>query len=295
MKSMTGYGKSTVALDGRELTVEVKSVNHRFLDISTKISRAFAPYEDIIRSLLSENVSRGHVEVYVNYKLVGDSDKVVNVDLALAKGYVDSAEKLAQSFPQLKNDFSLNSLMKSPDVLTVEQQDEDDEVIKSMLVTALKGALDNLNAMREVEGNKLHDDLLVKISNVENLLNQVKVYAPQVVLQYTEKLRNRIADMTNRLNGIAVDEARLASEVCIYTDKSCVDEEITRLGSHIAHAREILASKEPVGRKLDFLIQEFNRETNTICSKSGSMEMTNVALEMKNEIEKIREQVQNLE
>ena len=295
MKSMTGYGKSTVTVDGRQLTVELKSVNHRYLDISTKMSRTFVAYDDIIRNELSASVSRGHVDVYVNYVLVGDSDKVVNVDLSLAKGYVESAEKLAQAFPQLKNDFSLNSLMKSTDVLTLEQAEEDDEVIKQMLVQAMQGAVENLNAMREVEGNKLRNDLLDKITNVESLLNKVKVFAPQVVEQYSEKLKARISEILKSQNGVVLDEAKLANEVCFFADKSCVDEEITRLTSHIAHAREILASEEPVGRKLDFLIQEFNRETNTICSKSGCMDMTNVALEMKNEIEKIREQVQNLE
>lgn len=292
MKSMTGYGKAVVALDGRELTVELKSVNHRFLDISTKIPRAFIAHEDIIRGGLTKGLSRGHVDVFINYKLDADTSKVVTIDMALAQGYVDSVAKLVETFPQLRNDFSINSLIKSPEVMTLEQVEDDQEIIRKMLAQAVELAVANLNAMREVEGNKLRADLLNKISTVESLLAKVKQYAPQVAEQYREKLADRIQEA---LQSVELDQNKLANEVCFFVDKSCIDEEITRLTSHIAHAREILALDEPVGRKLDFLVQEFNRETNTICSKSSYLELTNVALAMKNEIEKIREQVQNLE
>lgn len=292
MKSMTGYGKAVVAMDGRELTVELKSVNHRFLDISTKIPRAFIAHEDIIRNGLSNGLSRGHIDVFINYKFDGDTSKVVKIDMALAQGYVDSVAKLAETYSQLRNDFSINSLIKSPEVLSIEQADDDQDTIRQMLAQAVDMAVTNLNVMREVEGNKLRNDLLAKISTVESLLQQVKQYAPQVALQYREKLAARVQEA---LQGVDMDQNKLANEVCFFVDKSCIDEEITRLTSHIAHAREILSLEEPVGRKLDFLIQEFNRETNTICSKSSYLELTNVALAMKNEIEKIREQVQNLE
>lgn len=292
MKSMTGYGKAVVAMDGRELTIELKSVNHRFLDISTKIPRAFIAHEDIIRNGLSNGLSRGHIDVFINYKFDGDTSKVVKIDMALAQGYVDDVANLAEAYPQLRNDFSINSLIKSPEVLSIEQADDDQDTIRKMLAQAVDMAVANLNAMREVEGNKLRNDLLAKISTVESLLQQVKQYAPQVALQYREKLAARVQEA---LQGVDMDQNKLANEVCFFVDKSCIDEEITRLTSHIAHAREILSLEEPVGRKLDFLIQEFNRETNTICSKSSYLELTNVALAMKNEIEKIREQVQNLE
>ena len=170
--------------------------------------------------------------------------------------------------------------------------EEDEQVIRQMLTQALQGAVANLNQMRSVEGEKLKADILAKIAYFESLLDQVKSYAPMVNEQYREKLRQRV---TEALGEVQLDEAKLANELCFYADKSCIDEEITRLTSHIAHAREIFASSGPVGRKLDFLIQEFNRETNTICSKSGLIELTDVALSMKNEIEKIREQIQNLE
>ena len=292
MKSMTGYGKATISRDNRELTIELKSVNHRFLDVALKIPRAFAEFEDVIRGGLAKGLSRGHVDVFLNYTLVGDTDKTVTVDLSLAKGYVESARQLAAAFPELHFDYNINALMRSNEVLTLKQTEEDGNVIREMLTEAVAKAVDALNAMREVEGNALRRDILGKIDTLEALLGKVKHYAPQVAEQYREKLRARV---TEALSGVELDEAKLVNEVCFFVDKSCIDEEITRLTSHIASSRKILSSNEPVGRKLDFLVQEFNRETNTICSKSSYLELTNVALEMKNEIEKIREQVQNLE
>ena len=292
MKSMTGYGKATVTRDNRELTIELKSVNHRFLDVSTKIPRAFIAHEDVIRNGLSKGLSRGHVDVFLNYTLVGDTDKTVQVDMALAKGYVESAKQLKDAFPDLHLDFNINALMRSNEVLSLKQTEEDAEVLREMVAEAVDKAVVSLNAMREIEGNALRKDLLAKIDKVEQLLSQVKQHAPMVAEQYREKLRARVCEA---LSGVDIDESKLANEVCFFADKSCIDEEITRLSSHIQRAREILVSEQPVGRKLDFLVQEFNRETNTICSKSSFLELTNVALEMKNEIEKIREQVQNLE
>ena len=292
MKSMTGYGKATVCRDNKELTVELKSVNHRFLDISTKIPRMFIAYEDAIRNGLSNGLSRGHIDVFINYSAVGDSDKTVKVDTSLAAGYVNAAKALAREFPDLHYDFNINALLRSADVLSLEQTEVDETVIREMLTEAVKQAVVNLNAMREIEGNALKCDLLKKIDNVERLLIEVKKYAPTVAAQYREKLQDRV---TEALQGVTLDESKLANEVCFFVDKSCIDEEITRLTSHIARARELLALNEPAGRKLDFLVQESNRETNTICSKSSYLELTNTALEMKNEIEKIREQIQNLE
>ena len=292
MNSMTGYGKCTVSSDTRQLTVELKSVNHRFLDISTKIPRAFIAFEDVIRQTISAGLNRGHVDVFITYTLQGDSDKVVTVDTKLAEGYLNAANTLLQTFPGLAGTMDVKSLMREPDVLSITQMEEDEQVIRQMLTQALQGAVANLNQMRSVEGEKLKADILAKIAYFESLLDQVKSYAPMVNEQYREKLRQRV---TEALGEVQLDEAKLANELCFYADKSCIDEEITRLTSHIAHAREIFASSGPVGRKLDFLIQEFNRETNTICSKSGLIELTDVALSMKNEIEKIREQIQNLE
>lgn len=292
MNSMTGYGKATVELDGNSLTVELKSVNHRFLDISAKIPRAFIAYEDVIRSQLSKALTRGHIDVFINYTRSDSTDKQVTVDMALAAGYYNVAKRLAEAFPELRNDFSLNSLMKSGDVLSLTQVDYDAEVLRQMLIQAVSEAADNLNKMRRIEGEALKRDLLGKIDRFEELLDKVKLTAPKVVENYRAKLTERI---TEALGGVQIDESKLANEVCFFADKSCIDEEITRLTSHIARARELLNATEPVGRKLDFLIQEFNRETNTICSKSSFSELTDTALAMKNEIEKIREQIQNVE
>ena len=292
MKSMTGYGKATVTRDSRELTIELKSVNHRFLDVSLKIPRAFIEYEDAIRNGLAKGLSRGHVDVFLNYTLVGDTDKTVSVDLSLAKGYVESARALQAAFPELHFDYNINALMRSNEVLTLKQTEEDGEVIREMLTEAVAKAVDSLNAMREVEGNALRTDILVKIDRLETMLAKVKQYAPLVAEQYREKLRARVAEA---LGSVQLDESKLVNEVCFFADKSCIDEEITRLTSHIARAREILSTEEPVGRKLDFLVQEFNRETNTICSKSNDLEITRLGLALKNEIEKVREQVQNIE
>lgn len=292
MKSMTGYGKAVAYRENKELTVELKSVNHRFLDISTKMPRAFLAYEDMIRNLLQQGLSRGHVDVFVNYRLVESSDKEVKVDMTLAEGYVNVANALRNKFPELRNDFSLSSLMRCNDVIDLEQVADDDQVLKEMLQEAVCGAVSQLNVMRETEGNKLRNDLLEKLTTVESLLSKVKVVAPTVAENYREKLRTRVQ---TALQDVVLDENKLANEVCFFADKCCIDEEITRLTAHIAHAREILSSREPAGRKMDFLVQEFNRETNTICSKSVNVDLTNIALDLKNEIEKIREQIQNLE
>lgn len=292
MKSMTGYGKGVVTRDNKELTVELKSVNHRFLDISTKMPRMFLAYEDLIRNSLQKGLSRGHVDVYVNYRLTESSDKEVAVDVALADGYVAAANLIKDRYPDLRNDFTVSSLMRCGDVLNVQQVAENDDVLRNMLTEALFEAVAQLNSMRETEGNKLRLDLLNKLDVVDSLIKKVQATAPAVVENYREKLRARVQAA---LAEVALDESKLANEVCFFSDKCCIDEEITRLTTHVAHAREILSAEEPVGRKLDFLVQEFNRETNTICSKSVSVDLTNVALDLKNEIEKIREQIQNLE
>ena len=291
MNSMTGYGKATRSADGLELTVELKSVNHRFLDISTKMPRAFIAYDDVIRSVIGAGVSRGHVDVFINLSEDADREKSVSADFGLAKGYVDVAASLAERFG-LKNDFQVNSLMKSPDVVKVEQREESDETLRVLLTEALGEAVQNLNSMRRIEGEKLRRDISLRIDKIEDLLKQISLLAPEVVLQYRNKLSARISEA---LEGVEVDQARFLNEIAFFTDKTNIDEEITRLGSHVDGARKILALDEPVGRKLDFLVQEFNREANTICSKSNYVALTNVALDMKNEIEKVREQVQNLE
>ncbi len=291
MNSMTGYGKAVVTKQGRELCVELKSVNHRFLDISTKIPRMFISCEDIIRNGLSEWLSRGHVDVYLNYTVTEDVAKTIDVDYALAGGYINAASNLKERFG-LNDDFTLTSLMRTPDVLQVRREEESEEILREMLGEGIVKAVEALNAMRRSEGEKLCRDISSRIDTIEQLLDRIREFAPKVVTDYRNKLQQRIQEV---LEGVDVDQAKLLNEVAFFTDKSNIDEEITRLDSHIAHARQLLSDEHPAGRKLDFLIQEFNREANTICSKSNNAQLTDIALALKNEIEKVREQVQNLE
>lgn len=291
MNSMTGYGKALVAKSDRELTIELKSVNHRFLDINTKIPKMFIPHEDIIRSVLGQHFNRGHIDVFINFANKSDSVKTITIDYALAQGMVDASNQLANKY-DIRNDFAVNALLRTQDLLRIEQQEEDTDLLREMLTEAVTNASLQLTNMRSIEGDKISCDILSRLDNVKNLLDTVAGYAPQVAEGYRVKLASRI---TEALQNIELDTNKLINEVAFFVDKSNIDEEIARLYCHIDNARDILADSQPIGRKLDFLIQEFNREANTICSKSNDVNMTNTALQLKNEIEKIREQVQNIE
>ncbi len=291
MNSMTGYGKALVASNDRELTVELKSVNHRFLDINTKIPKMFIPHEDILRAVLAQHFSRGHIDVFINFANKSDSVKNITIDYALADGMVEASNLLANKY-DIRNDFAVNALLRTTDILKIEQQEEDAELLRNMLTRAVTEASVQLANMREVEGNKISQDILSRLDNVHDMLDSVAKWAPQVAEGYRTKLSNRI---TEALQNIELDTSKLMNEVAFFVDKSNIDEEIARLYCHIDNARNILADTQPIGRKLDFLVQEFNREANTICSKSNDIAMTNIALQLKNEIEKIREQVQNIE
>ena len=261
MFSMTGFGKGEYKADGIEISVEVKTVNNRYLD------------------------------VFVNYIDKRERPKSLYVDAGAASGYCAAAKKLKDLFPGLADDFTLTALMRSPDVVRQEETQGADEALLNALQAALCKALDNLNAMRKKEGEKLSDDMLSRMDAVEKLVDEISARAPLVAAQYKSKLEERMKEI---LNGAAYDEARLLTEVAVFTDKANIDEELTRLRSHIAQFRNI-CREERVGRKLDFLVQEFNRECNTVCSKSNDLKVTDCGLALKNEIEKIREQVQNVE
>ncbi len=291
MLSMTGYGKGEYKEGGVELTCEIKTVNNRYLDVSVKAPRIFTAFEEVVRSMVREKLTRGHADVFVSLKDKREKPTALALDLALAASYIKSATELKEKFPALTDDLTLTSVLRYPEVL---KQDEvaivDEELVKA-LKTALAGALENLNAMRAVEGEKLQADMLTRVSTIETLVEEISVRAPKIAEEYKEKLKNRVKEY---LDGVNVDEGRLLTEVAIFTDKSNIDEELTRLRSHIAQFRSI-AKEGIVGRKLDFLVQEFNREANTTCSKSNDVEITKAGLALKNEIEKIREQVQNVE
>ena len=291
MLSMTGYGKGEYKVDGIELVCEIKTVNNRYLDVNVKAPRIFTAYEDVIRKLVREKLTRGHADLFISLKDKREKTTAFSVDLAVAAAYADAANTLHNAFPQLDNDVTLSSLLRYPDVLKQDDAAAADEELIVALKSAVSLALDHLNEMRAVEGKKLEEDMLSRVAVIEKTVGEIEIRAPKIKEQYAEKLAARVKDFLADVNP---DESRLLTEVAVFADKSNIDEELTRLHSHIAQFREI-CTEGIVGRKLDFLVQEFNREANTTCSKSNDVEITRLGLALKNEIEKIREQVQNVE
>ncbi len=291
MQSMTGYGKAEYSQEGITLTVELKTVNNRFLDIIPKYPRAFISLDDLIRKTVQSKIKRGRVELFITYQNVNESGKVLIVDKSLASQYVELAKSLSEEY-SLENDFSVLSLMRSNDVVTEQMGDEGAENLTEILKQTLETALDNLIEMRKVEGEKLQKDILSRAQTVETLVGEIIERAPQIKEEYHQKLKAKVEEI---LGDVKCDENRLLQEVTLFADKSNIDEELTRLKSHIAQLRDICKAGIDVGKKLDFLMQEFNRETNTVCSKSNDLEITKRGLALKNEIEKMREQVQNIE
>ena len=291
MLSMTGYGKGEYKENGVEITCEIKTVNNRYLDISVKAPKIFSFFEENIRSIVKEKITRGHLDLYISFKDKREKPAAFSPDLSLAASYVAAAKTLAEAFPELENDFTVTTLLRQNDVLKQDESVSADEETVNGLKTALCAALDALNEMRKVEGEKLKQDMLSRMQTIETLVMGVEKRAPLVAAEYKEKLTARVKEY---LDGVNPDEGRLLTEVAVFTDKSNIDEELTRLHSHIEQFRAI-TEEGIVGRKLDFLVQEFNREANTTCSKSNDIEITRLGLLLKNEIEKVREQVQNLE
>ncbi|MBQ8617584.1 MAG: YicC family protein [Clostridia bacterium] len=291
MKSMTGYGRCHIEEDGREMTVEVKSVNHRFLDISYRLSRTLSFLDDAVRKGVSARLARGHVDVFVSYANHRQDAKEVRVDTALAAAYRDALCQLAAAVGKESADVPLTDYARLPDVLTVQEKEEDQQAVRDLFERALCGALNNLIVMREQEGERMRADILEKIANIASIREKVAGRAPLVVAEYRDKLHQRIAALTEG----EIDEARLITEVAIFADRAAIDEELVRLLSHIAAIRETVELAEPVGRKLDFLVQELNREVNTIGSKASDTMIAQAVVSAKGEIEKLREQVQNVE
>ena len=288
---MTGYGRGEYKNGGIELTVEIKTVNNRYLDVSVKCPRIFNAFEDIIRSQIREKLTRGHADVYIGFSDKREKERTVYLDEGAAKAYADAARRIKAMFPDAVDDFSVTNILRFPDVIKTEDVSNADDESLSALKAALSGALEKLNGMRKIEGEKLKADMLARMDTIEGLVAEIEKRAPLVAEGYKAKLESKIKKI---LDGVEPDEGRLLTEVAVFTDKSNIDEELTRLHSHVSQFREI-CKDTLVGRKLDFLVQEFNRETNTVCSKSNDLEITRLGLALKNEIEKIREQVQNLE
>ena len=285
---MTGYGRCHIEEDGREMTVEVKSVNHRFLDISFRLNRALSFLDDAVRKGVSAKLARGHVDVFVSYANHRQDAREVRVDTGLAAAYKEALCQLAAAVGK-DADVPLTDYARLPDVLTVQEKEEDQGTVRELFHRALDGALDALIAMREDEGARMKADVLEKIGNIEVIRDKVAERAPLVVSEYRDKLHQRIAQLTDG----EIDEARLITEVAIFADRAAIDEERVRLKSHTAAIRDTVELSEPVGRKLDFLVQELNREVNTIGSKASDTMIAQAVVSAKGEIEKLREQVQN--
>ncbi len=291
MYSMTGYGKGIAKKDNKTITIEIKSVNHRYLDYGIKIPRTFMFLEDTIKKAVESKISRGHVDIFLTYEQQAVDEGQFVVDIDLAKNYLDAVSTLADK-TGIANDITLSSLVKVQDVVRREQPVEDEELLKSLVISALNDALDNLLAMRKREGDALKADVNAKLDSIQSNLDEIVKFAPLVIENYRNQLNARIQEV---VEPTLIDKQRLATEVALYADHCAIDEEILRLSTHIKNMRSMLNSTESVGRKMDFLVQEFNRETNTIGSKANDMRITNCVLQIKNDIEKIREQAANIE
>jgi uncharacterized protein (TIGR00255 family) len=291
IKSMTGYGRGEISQDGREFLVEIKAVNHRYSDIFVKMPRQVGFLEDRVRELVGRTISRGKIDVFVTYYNYSEEARHVTFDEALAKTYISAVESLRDKYG-LKDDITVSLISKYPDVLRVEQEEEDEECLWSLLKVAVENALASLIRMRETEGEGLKNVLLERTDYIEEIVGKITERAPEVPAEYKMKLTARIAEL---LDQQPVDENRLAAEVAIFADRCSIDEELVRLKSHICQVREALQMDKPVGRKLDFLVQEMNREINTIGSKANDLTITKHVVELKSEIEKVREQIQNIE
>lgn len=291
MRSMTGYGKAVTEKNGITLTAELKTVNNRFLDLVPKYPRAFVPLDDLIRKTVSCGIRRGRVELFITYTDLSESGKTLIVDESLAGRYVAAAKTLSEKFG-VENDMTVTSLMRCPDVVTETVAESDEDMLAEMVKGTIGNAIEALNVMRDAEGKKLKADILSRASVVEELAAKIAERAPDIKEEYRRKIEERMKEI---LSDVRFDEGRMLQEVALFADKTNIDEELTRLKSHISQLRKICEEETDAGKKLDFLMQEFNRETNTICSKSNDIEITRIALALKNEIEKMREQVQNIE
>lgn len=291
VKSMTGYGRATETLNKRRITVEVKSVNHRYLDCTVKTPRAYIFLDDPVKSVVSMYIGRGKADVFVSVDNSDAENVDVKINESLLRGYLDVFKKLHDEYG-LKDNVSVTDIVRIPDMMNVEKQDDDIEELTADVVKVLKSALESHSEMRIKEGEKLADDILGRLKLIEDMAGQVEIRSPKRVEEYREKLEARMREV---LESAMIEPQRILTEAAIFADKIAVDEETVRLRSHIAQFRDMLANGGAIGRKLDFLVQELNREVNTIGSKSNDLEMTSIVVDMKAEIEKIREQVQNIE
>ena len=291
IKSMTGYGKSEQTIDSLNVTVEIKSVNHRYFEFSARVPREYGFLEEKLKKYCNSLITRGKVECYVSVEDLEEREMEVNVNETLAAGYVKALKELSERFG-LKDDISAVTLSRYPDVITLHKASEDEERIWNAVKTVAETAVSKFIEMRETEGSKLRGDILSRADYIIECVEFIEGRSPETVREYNEKLKQRMKEL---LGDAAVDEQRLLNEAAIYADKIAVDEETVRLRSHLSQLREFMNSSEAIGRKLDFLVQEINREANTIGSKAQDVDIAKKVIAIKAEVEKIREQVQNIE
>ncbi len=291
IRSMTGFGRGEATSALGKVSVEMKSVNHRYLDMNIKMPRKFNALEGDIRNYIKERVQRGKVDIFINYEDYSEENVNVKYNRAVAKEYMAYFSQMSEEFG-LENDVKLSKLVSMPEVFSMQTGEEDEEGLWNLLKEALDVAVDRFVAVRDKEGEQLKEDLLSKLSYMSGLVDQVEERYPQILAEYRARLTAKMEEFLASGN---IDEGRIAAEVVVYADKCCVDEETVRLRSHIKQVEEALNSDGSVGRKLDFLVQEMNREANTMLSKSVDVSLTDVAINLKTEIEKVREQIQNIE
>lgn len=291
IKSMTGFGRERCILDSREILVEIRSVNHRYFEFSARTPKAYGYLDEKLKAFLKNDISRGKIEVSVLiYNQEGTSAHIeVNKEIAL--GYIDALRNSAEEL-DLEDDLTLSNIMRLPDIFTVVKVSEDEEVIWNQVKSTVEKALERFVDMRVTEGMKMYDDIVSRLNFLEDSVGKIEVQSPNTAKAYEERLYAKIKEMLADRN---IDEQRIVTEVAVFSEKTAIDEETVRLRSHISQFRNLINSDEPVGRKLDFLVQELNREVNTIGSKAQDLYITKLVVDMKSEIEKIREQIQNIE
>ena len=291
IKSMTGFGRCEVQKDARKFTVELKGVNHRYLDVNIRMPKKLNFFETAIRTLLKSYAARGKIDIFISCEDLSQNQVSVKYNPVLAAEYLKYLNQMAEEFG-LENDIRVSALSRYPEVFTMEEQTEDEEELWNGLKEALEGAFGQFVETRATEGENLKKDILEKLGTLEELVGFIEERSPQIVKEYRERLEEKTQKL---LADAKIEESRIAAEVILFAAKICTDEEVVRLKSHISHMRNTLEEKEGIGRKLDFIAQEMNREANTILSKANDIEVSDCAISLKTEIEKIREQIQNIE
>lgn len=291
IKSMTGFGRCEVLKDSRKFTVELKSVNHRYLDVNIRMPKKLNFFETSIRTLLKSYADRGKVDIFITYEDLSQSQVSVKYNAALAAEYLKYLNQMAEEF-SLDNDVRVSTLSRYPEFFTMEECSEDEDELWNGLKEALEGAFSQFVEMRTKEGERLKEDILLKLDLLSEQIRFIEERSPQIIAEYRTKLEEKMREL---LEDTQIDDNRIAAEVILFADKICTDEEVVRLKSHIQHMKETLEESNGIGRKLDFIAQEMNREANTILSKANDLDISNRAISLKTEIEKIREQIQNIE